>query len=246
MADCYIALGGNQGNVRETFLHALERLEMHPEISVIQTSKWVETTPVGDQTDATFLNGAAQLVTDLPPESLLRELQSVEAELGRVREVRWSARTLDLDLLLYDQLVFETSNLLIPHPAFWYRRFVLDPLTEIAADVVHPIKQITIQQLQLRLLKRPFILSLAGGTYAVRSALIEALQPHYPQVLFTHWEHSERLPQTEEPTLIAWLGASENASNWDSLPEIPRLKLTETGDTTEQIQHILQSALDFP
>ena len=246
MADCYIALGGNQGNVRETFSHALKRLEQHPEIYVLQTSQWIETTPVGDQTDATFLNGAARLETDLPPESLLRELQSVEAELGRVREVRWSARTLDLDLLLYDQLVFETSDLLIPHPAFWYRRFVLDPLTEIAADVVHPIKQITIQELQSRLLKRPFILSLAGGTLEARSALIEALKPHYPEVLFTHWEHSENLPEAEEPTLIAWLGSSDSTSNWDSLPEIPRLKLTETGNTTEQIHHILQSALDFP
>ena len=128
MPDCFIALGGNQGNVRETFSQALDRLNQHPEISLINTSKWIETAPVGCQTDVTFLNGAAYLSVTLSPEALLNELQNVEAEMGRNRDVRWSARPLDLDLILYDQLISDAAGLVIPHPACWYRRFVLDPL----------------------------------------------------------------------------------------------------------------------
>ncbi|QDT44162.1 2-amino-4-hydroxy-6-hydroxymethyldihydropteridine pyrophosphokinase [Gimesia alba] len=245
MPDCYIALGGNQGNVRETFSLALERLNRHPEITLINTSQWVETAPVGSQTDATFLNGAARLSTSLAPEALLAEFQAVETELGRVREVRWSARTLDLDLLLYDQLVFESAGLLIPHPAFWYRRFVLDPLTEIAPDLLHPLKKVTIKQLRDRLLKRPFIFSIAGLSSGKAEALMEAVQPRFPDVLFTCWELTENMPQAEEPALIAWLGTPDSATNWDSLPVLPRLDLSKGDDMTEQIVHTLQSALDF-
>ncbi|QDV52319.1 2-amino-4-hydroxy-6-hydroxymethyldihydropteridine diphosphokinase [Gimesia fumaroli] len=245
MPDCYIALGGNQGNVRETFSQALERLNQHPEIALIETSQWVETAPVGSQTDATFLNGAAHLSTSLSPEALLAELQAVETEMGRVREVRWSARTLDLDLLLYDQLILESAGLLIPHPAFWYRRFVLDPLTEIAADVLHPQKQITIKQLRQRLLKRPFVFSIAGLPPDEAAALIDGLKAQYPDVVFTCWELTEKVPQAEEPTLIAWLGAPYSAPNGDLLPVLPRLDLSGTGSFTEQIVHVLQSALDF-
>ena len=76
--------------------------------------------------------------------------------------MRWGARTLDLDLLLYDQLILAEDELLIPHPACWYRRFVLDPLVEIAPEVIHPVKQISIRALQQRLLQRPFVFSIAG------------------------------------------------------------------------------------
>lgn len=245
MPDCYIALGGNQGNVRETFSQALDRLNQHPEISLIQTSQWMETAPVGSQTEATFLNGAAQLSVTLSPTALLQELQAVETELGRIREVRWSARTLDLDLLLYDQFVLESAGLIIPHPAFWYRRFVLDPLTEIAPDVVHPLKKITIKELQQRLLKRPFVFSIAGLPPAEAESLIEELKRHYPDVLFTVWELAEKSPQAVEPALIVWLGSTKTETGFDDLPLIPRLALSDGLKNTEQIVSILQSALDF-
>ncbi|MFH1301006.1 MAG: 2-amino-4-hydroxy-6-hydroxymethyldihydropteridine diphosphokinase [Planctomycetota bacterium] len=245
MPDCFIALGGNQGNVRETFSQALDRLNRHLEISLVKTSQWIETAPVGSQTDVTFLNGAAQLFTSLSPEALLVELQSVEAEMGRIREVRWSARTLDLDLLLYDQLIFESAGLVIPHPACWYRRFVLDPLTEIAPDVVHPVKNITIKELQQRLLKRPFIFSIAGLPVVEAESVIQELKPHFPAVQFTIWELAEKLPQAVEPTIIAWLGSEKSAAKWDLLPVLPRLDLSEFRKNTGQIVHILQSALDL-
>ncbi|QDT96401.1 2-amino-4-hydroxy-6-hydroxymethyldihydropteridine diphosphokinase [Gimesia aquarii] len=245
MPDCFIALGGNQGNVRETFARALDRLNQHPEISLIKTSQWIETAPVGDQTKDTFLNGAAHLKTMLSPEAMLAELQTVETEMGRTREVRWSARTLDLDLLLYDQVVLETAGLLIPHPAFWYRRFVLDPLTEIAPEVVHPIKKVTIKKLQQRLLKRPFEFSLAGLPASEIEPIIQELIQHYPDVVFSHWEASETASESMTPTLIAWFDSENSETSFESLPEIPRIDVSEYRNNTGQIIHILQSALDF-
>lgn len=246
MPDCYIALGGNQGPVRETFSLALEHLDQHPEISVIKTSRWIETAPVGDQTTDPFLNGAAHLSVTLSPKSLLFELQQQEAEMGRVRELRWGARPLDLDLLLYDQLKIHTDELVVPHPACWYRRFVLDPLAEIAADVIHPEKQITIQELRQRLLAKPFQMALAGLPSEESASLIRNLQQLYPQVQFSSWEEQGSAESaSQEPTLIAWLGSPASPTKFDELPLIPRLDLSEYQKNTERIVHVLQSALDF-
>jgi 2-amino-4-hydroxy-6-hydroxymethyldihydropteridine diphosphokinase len=246
MPDCYIALGGNQGPVHETFSLALERLDQHPDISVIKTSHWIETAPVGDQTTDPFLNGAAHLSISLSPESLLLELQQLEADMGRVREIRWGARPLDLDLLLYDQLIIRSQNLVVPHPACWYRRFVLDPLSEIAADVIHPEKQITIQELRQRLLIKPFQFVLAGLPPREAALLIENLQEKYPEVQFSNWEtQGSATSITPEPTLIAWLGTPASTTKFEDLPLIPRLDLSEYQNNTERIVHILQSALDF-
>lgn len=242
MPDCYIALGGNQGNVRETFDRALQRLDAHPQITVKQTSQWLETTPVGSQTEDVFLNGAARLEVELSPQALLNELQTVETELGRVRHVRWGARTLDLDLLLYDQLILAEDELLIPHPACWYRRFVLDPLVEIAPEVIHPVKQISIRELQQRLLRRPFVFSIAGLASGAATALINELQPRFPDVVFSCWETAGGDP---EPTLIAWLGDADSETKFETLPLIPRLDASISRQNTEQIVWLLQSALDF-
>lgn len=246
MPDCYIALGGNQGPVHETFSRALERLDQHSEISVIKTSHWIETAPVGDQTTDPFLNGAAQLSVSLSPESLLEELQQLEADMGRTREVRWGARPLDLDLLLYDQLVIHTEELVVPHPACWYRRFVLDPLAEIAADVIHPEKQITIQELRQRLLVKPFQFVLAGLPPEETASWIRKLQQQYPEVRFSSWETQGSATSISlEPTLIAWLGSPSSTVKFEDLPLIPRLDLSEYQKNTERIVHVLQSALDF-
>lgn len=245
MHDCYIALGGNQGNVRDTFSQALDRLNQHPEIALINTSPWFETAPVGNKTDTTFLNGAAHLSVSLSPEALLSELQTVETEMGRTRNVRWSARTLDLDLLLYEQVTLESKGLLIPHPAFWYRRFVLDPLSEIAPDVIHPVKKITINELQQRLLKRPFEFSIAGLPDEEATPIIQELKSQYPDVKYSIWEQSQKTQQPAQPTLILWLGTEKSTSTFNTLPLVPRLNGTDLLKNTGQIIHILQSALDF-
>lgn len=245
MPDCFIALGGNQGNVRETFSQALERLSQHPEIALINTSQWFETAPVGNQTDATFLNGAAHLSVTLSPQELLNELQNVESEMGRHRGVRWSARPLDLDLILYDQLISNADGLIIPHPACWYRRFVLDPLMEIAPDVMHPVKKVTIKELQQRLLTRPFRFSIAGLAADNAENLIQELKQQFPDVSYSIWERVEESTSASEPSIIAWLGSEKSPTTFDALPDLPRLDCSDWGNDTGQIVHILQSALDF-
>ncbi|MCH9652412.1 MAG: 2-amino-4-hydroxy-6-hydroxymethyldihydropteridine diphosphokinase [Planctomycetes bacterium] len=245
MPDCFIALGGNQGNVRETFSQALDRLNQHPEISLIRTSQWVETAPVGSQTDVTFLNGAAHLSVTLSPQNLLNELQKVETDMGRNRSVRWSARTLDLDLILYDQVISDSAGLVIPHPACWYRRFVLDPLREIAPDFVHPVKKITIKELQQRLLNKPFLFSIAGLPTEEAKSVIQELKPRFHDVLFSIWELSDQSSSDSEPTIITWFGSKHSKTAFHSLPVLPRLDCSEYLNNTGQIIHVLQSALDF-
>jgi 2-amino-4-hydroxy-6-hydroxymethyldihydropteridine diphosphokinase len=116
---------------------AIERLRSHPQISLIAVSSWYLTKPVGPpQPD--YLNGCATLQTSLEPFDLLMALHAIEAEFGRVREQHWGARTLDLDLLLYESQIIDTPSLQVPHPRMAERAFVLIPLTEIAPTWIEP------------------------------------------------------------------------------------------------------------
>lgn len=141
-----IALGSNLGNSRMILEAALDRLDKIPGITVKVKSHLYQTAPVGPpQPD--YLNACAVLSTTLPPEVLMQMLLEVEAKFGRVRRERWGARTLDLDLLLYDDLILDQPHLQIPHPRMIDRAFVLIPLAEIAPDWVDPISQQTIATL---------------------------------------------------------------------------------------------------
>lgn len=133
-----IALGSNLGDSDQILKSALETLDRLPSIRVEAVSKTYQTVAVGPpQPD--YLNVCAILSTDLEPQALLDTLLEVEAQFGRVRWERWGARLLDLDLLLFDDLVIEQSGLQIPHPRMVERAFVLVPLADIAADWVEPI-----------------------------------------------------------------------------------------------------------
>ncbi|MEM9245926.1 MAG: 2-amino-4-hydroxy-6-hydroxymethyldihydropteridine diphosphokinase [Cyanobacteria bacterium P01_F01_bin.153] len=141
-----IALGGNLNNPAETFNAALTRLNDHPQISVTARSLWYTTPPMGPpQPD--YLNGCALLETTLDPSELLTILLETETQLGRVREVHWGPRTLDLDLLLYGDSIIELPHLTVPHPGLDDRAFMLKPLADIAADWVDPRSGKTIKQL---------------------------------------------------------------------------------------------------
>lgn len=133
-----IGLGSNLGNSQATLEAALETLNRTPGITVKTRSSWYKTAPIGpSQPD--YLNACALLDVQLNPQELLKTLLAIEDEFGRVRKERWGARTLDLDLLLFDDLILETPELQIPHPRMTQRAFVLVPLAEIAPDWIEPV-----------------------------------------------------------------------------------------------------------
>jgi 2-amino-4-hydroxy-6-hydroxymethyldihydropteridine diphosphokinase len=138
MATAYIGIGSNLGEREAHVAAAIGRIAELPDTELMRVSSLIETEPVGPVDQGKFLNGAAELWTELGPLPLLDELQGIEDGLGRVRTVRWGPRTIDLDILLYDNDVIDGDRLRVPHPLMHEREFVLAPLAEIAPDVVHP------------------------------------------------------------------------------------------------------------
>ena len=135
----YIALGSNMGE-RESFLSgAIEAMKKHPLIELRKVSKLLVTKPYGGVEQDDFLNGAAEIETLMNPQQLLEALHEMENAAGRERVIHWGPRTLDLDILFYDKIVMESDNLVIPHPDLENRRFVLEPLAEIAPAFRHPV-----------------------------------------------------------------------------------------------------------
>lgn len=144
MSNAYLSLGANLGDRREQLAEALRRLAALPGIKLAGVSGLYQTAPQGKTDQPAFLNCAAWLETELAPLDLLAALQAVEQALGREREVRWGPRTIDIDLLLYDELQIDLPTLTVPHPRMWERAFVLIPLLDVLPD---PALQAQLDQL---------------------------------------------------------------------------------------------------
>lgn len=143
----YIALGSNMGD-REKYLdNAVSSLEAVNGCSVRKVSHFLETPPYGVTDQDDFLNACLELRTLLSPDELLEELHRIEKEAGRERVIRWGPRTLDLDIIFYDDLILEENNLCIPHVEMHKRQFVLEPLCEIAPYKRHPVYGKTVWEL---------------------------------------------------------------------------------------------------
>ena len=253
MPRCYLALGGNRGDVAATFDRCLRTLGNVCEVCISRVSRFIETVPVGERGASDpprFLNAVAEIDTALAADELLALCRRVEDECGRVRTVHWGPRTLDLDLILYGQDVIDTSRLKVPHPACWYRQFVLDPLVEIAPDIVHPVKRLSVSALRARLLVRPFHLSIAGDMRpSRREILIATAQAEFPDIVFTAWEHRDSWQRaTPEPTLILWFEGQRDSSATATFADLPlaaRLDATEAAGTPDDfLRHVLQAALN--
>jgi 2-amino-4-hydroxy-6-hydroxymethyldihydropteridine diphosphokinase len=161
-ATCYIGLGSNQGDRQLNLVAALELIGRIPRGSLGQVSRFVETAAVGGPTgQSSFLNAAAEIETFLSPHALLEHLLRIEGRLGRARVERWGPRTIDLDILLWGRERVRESGLTIPHPAMHFRRFVLEPLAEIAPQVRHPAGW-TVAERWEQLRRRPHYLAITG------------------------------------------------------------------------------------
>ncbi len=147
----YVALGSNLGDRDAHLAAALDAIRSSPRIELVRMSPVFETDPVGPPPQGPYLNAVAEVRSELGPRELLDRLLEIEAEQGRTRSgLRDSARSLDLDLLLFGDRVIDEPGLQVPHPRLHTRAFVLAPLAALAARAVHPVLGVTIQKLAER------------------------------------------------------------------------------------------------
>ena len=131
MRNVYLGIGANLGDRKKNLRRAVELISQIEGTELISVSSFYETAPWGNLNQPNFINGALRIKTELPPLKLLDELQDIENKLGRVRNEHWGARTIDIDILMIDDIVIDTERLKVPHPFMFERDFVLIPLSEI-------------------------------------------------------------------------------------------------------------------
>ncbi len=152
----YIALGSNLGDRRHYLNAAISAIGELPEVDLRKQSSFLETEPVGPGQQNQYLNAAIEITTTFTPHVLLSALLTIESQLGRTRREKWGPRTIDLDILMFDDLILhDEKTLTIPHPHLHERLFVLQPLCEIAPTVIHPVLRNTMSDLLHRLSANP-------------------------------------------------------------------------------------------
>ena len=150
MATVYLGVGSNLGDRQANIDRAIALLKEHEDIEVLAVSSFIESDPEGGPPQGPYLNGALRLKTDLLPLDLLSQLKMVERRLGRQKGAPNSPRPIDLDILLYDDRILREPNLTVPHPHLHERGFVLEPLAQLAPELVHPVLHETIAVLRDR------------------------------------------------------------------------------------------------
>jgi len=145
MATSYLSLGSNLGDRETNIASALKILGQKVRISKV--SSLYETEPVGYKDQPWFLNCVCSVETELSPQALLKFAKAIERNLGRKRTIRFGPRVIDIDILFYDGLILDSSDLVIPHPRLAERPFVLVPLKEIAPNLAHPLSGLTVEEL---------------------------------------------------------------------------------------------------
>jgi len=147
VAITYLGLGSNLGDRRRNIEDAIKLMAQRKDIKVREVSSLYETEPVGYENQRWFINGVLKVETTLKPRELLEALKEIEEALNRKRDLRWGPRTVDLDILLYDDKKIEAQDFVIPHPEMHRRAFVLVPLAEIAPDLIHSVMGRSISEL---------------------------------------------------------------------------------------------------
>lgn len=150
----YLSLGSNIGNKRKNLLEAIRKIGELDNTEVVKSSTILETEPFGYLEQDNFLNACLEVKTLMTAQEFLKEILQIELDMGRVREIKWGPRIIDIDILFYDKEIIEEDNLAVPHPWICEREFVLDPLSEIAPNYIHPLEKKTITMLARKLKER--------------------------------------------------------------------------------------------
>jgi dihydroneopterin aldolase/2-amino-4-hydroxy-6-hydroxymethyldihydropteridine diphosphokinase len=150
----YLSLGSNIGNKRKNLLEAIRKIGELENTEVVKSSTILETEPFGYLEQDNFLNACLEVKTLMTAQEFLKEILQIELDMGRVREIKWGPRIIDIDILFYDKEIIEEDNLAVPHPWICEREFVLDPLSEIAPNYIHPLEKKTITMLARKLKER--------------------------------------------------------------------------------------------
>ena len=148
---CYIGIGSNLGNTLQNCKYAIESLSQINGINPTRTSSFYKTEPVGIEKQNYFINAVVEMTTTLSARDILQALRKIERDMGRKRETKGGPRIIDLDLLFYGQDIIREADLVVPHPEIHKRRFVLEPLYEIASYLIHPVFGVSIRGLRDRL-----------------------------------------------------------------------------------------------
>jgi 2-amino-4-hydroxy-6-hydroxymethyldihydropteridine diphosphokinase len=152
-----IGVGSNIGLAVQNCKKAIELINKSESVNVTAQSSLYESQPVGKKNQAWFVNATIELYTKLGPEELLQLLLNIEQEFGRIRKEKWGARIIDLDILDFEGLIIDSKTLTLPHPEMTKRRFVLEPLSEIAGETIHPLEKKMISDLLKELPKTPVV-----------------------------------------------------------------------------------------
>jgi 2-amino-4-hydroxy-6-hydroxymethyldihydropteridine diphosphokinase len=226
MPHALLALGSNLGDRAQTLDDACRALAERGDIRLLRNSHWHTTQPIGgpaDQDD--FLNGAALVETSLSPTVLHTRLKALEAQAGRQQSVQWAARPLDVDLLLYDDLVLASEQLEIPHPRMSFRRFVLQPATEVAPEMVHPVIGWTMRELLDHLNRATPYMAVTGPNPSknvdLAKSFAEQVGARYlpDPAVDSHGVHSPSLLMAKELELIGKRGALLDQSGWGTVSQ---------------------------
>ncbi len=148
---CYIGIGSNLGDCLKNCKTAVECISRLREVELTAVSSYYKTEPVGVEAQNDFINAVAEIKTSLQAGELLTALQNIENSMGRIRESKGGPRNIDLDLLFYGQNVLQDGTMIVPHPEIHKRRFVLEPLCEIASYLIHPSFGVSVRGLRDRL-----------------------------------------------------------------------------------------------
>ena len=152
-----IGVGSNIGLAAENCEKAITLVNKSESVNVTAQSSLYESQPVGKTNQAWFVNSTIEVYTKLGPEELLQYLLDIEQEFGRTRKEKWGARIIDLDILDFEGLIMDSKILTLPHPEMTQRRFVLEPLSEIAGETIHPVEKKMISDLLKELPKTPVV-----------------------------------------------------------------------------------------